>query len=372
MKIHAWTLDAKPGEEDLFTVRLPNMLDESFIHQDDRIGFSTIKNDIMIWKVGGPLRQMKTINPLPNHRDFRETSLIFNPHDVNIIYIVTMACTRVDEDSPVSGNIQWIVQKYVRDILVKTVKNEFPLEGLDYHAGDEPGHNFTLALHEVDDNGTYSICELALNYASRYLDLGCHHHWDRRHRRPGHRMLTMQITFNIYTDTLSTVYYHLPPGQKHSDDVNFIIPQDSGKFQRDCAHYWSGLMMLPTIRLIQSPNLSATSPSRIPVEKALLLAVKSCDQIAGPPTNIKYIGGYGPSKRIWNCKGRFPTRDLGLQYVWVGDLHFATLGQEANQQRDLNDIYREVRGDGSFVVLFGEYDFVVWCFDRSIELPEQN
>jgi hypothetical protein len=28
-----------------------------------------------------------------------------------------------------------------------------------------------------------------------------------------------------------------------------------------------------------------------------------------------------------------------------------------------------VRGDDEFVVLFGKYGYVVWCFDKEVKLP---
>ena len=33
---------------------------------------------------------------------------------------------------------------------------------------------------------------------------------------------------------------------------------------------------------------------------------------------------------------------------------------------------REVRGDGTFVVLFGEWDYVVWNYDRDVTVAEQG
>jgi hypothetical protein len=105
------------------------------------------------------------------------------------------------------------------------------------------------------------------------------------------------------------------------------------------------------------------------------MAVKSCDQISGLPTKVRYIGGYGLTKTVWNTEERFPTRDLGLMYCWVGDPHLAQqdpspVARTAGTEEHHTD--REIRGDGTFVILFGEYDYVVWCYDKQLRVHEQE
>jgi hypothetical protein len=358
----------------MHTVRLPSLPSDRISLHGERVGIVTSRNEVMIWHVGGTLHQMKITDPIPDHKGFRDLAILFHPDLIDIIFVVFLNCQKVDEDAEVTGNVQWRVQKYVRGQLASTYKLEYPLEGLDYRSGDEPAAVFWLSPRKIDDNGIYSIGPVPVDFASRFLDLGCHHHWDRWYRRREHRHLAHHITFDVYEERLSTCYYHLPGGHKDTDYINFVTPQIEGRRLRENSHPWSGQIFLPVIKLLD-PVALIDPRHKLPVKRALLMAIKSCDQISGPPTDVQYIGGYGPDLTIWKTAGRFANRDLGLMYCWVGDPHLAqqtptpTPNTAAPEQ---NPTDREVRGDGTFVVLFGEYDYVVWCYDKRIRVQEQE
>lgn len=358
------------------TARLPSLPSHKITIQGNRVGIVTSKNEVMIWTVGGPLLQMKIKDPIPDHKGFRELAILFHPDSIDTIFVIFLSCQKVDEDSEVTGNIQWRVQKYIRGILTKTFKKEYPLEGLDYRSGDEPVEVFWLSPRKIDDNGVYSIGHVPVDFASCLLDLGCHHHWDRWYSRRGHRHLAHHITFDVYEERLSTTYYHLPGGHKDEDYINFVTPQVGDRPLKENSHLWSGQIFLPVIKLLD-PVALRDPRHKLPVKKALVMAIKSCDQISGPPTNVRYVGGYGcgKTKMVWETEGRFATRDLGLMYCWVGDPHLAQqsptpLVHTAGTEEHHTD--REIRGDGTFVVLFGEYDYVVWCYDKKLRVHEQD
>jgi hypothetical protein len=356
------------------TVWLPSLPSDKLSIDGNRVGIVTSKNEVMIWTVGGPLTQMAIKDPIPDYDGFRELAILFHPDSVDTIFVIMLNCRKVDEDSEVTGTVQWRVQKYFRGELSKMFKLEYPLEGLDYRSGDEPAEVFWLSLRKIDDNGVYSIGPVPVNFASHLLDLGCHHHWDRWYSRRGHRHLAHHITFDVYEERLSTSFYHLPGGHKDADDINFVTPQVGDRPLKENLHLWNGQIFLPIIKLLD-PVAVRDPRYKLPVKNALLMAIKSCDQISGLPTKVRYIGGYSSTKTVWKTKERFPTRDLGLIYCWVGDPHLAqqdplpvvrTAGTEEHHT------HREIRGDGTFVVLFGEYDYVVWCYDKNLRVHDKS
>jgi hypothetical protein len=83
------------------------------------------------------------------------------------------------------------------------------------------------------------------------------------------------------------------------------------------------------------------------------------------------MGGYGPEswrKKLWTSKERYPTFDLGVSHILVGPVELA---HEREKLRAMaTDHLREASGDGSFLVLFGQHDFVVWSFNKSITPPD--
>jgi len=369
-KLYAWSLE---GVE-MNTVQLPSLPSDKLSTHGNRVGIVTSKNDVMIWTVGGPLTQMTIKDPIPNHKGFRELAILFHPDSADTIFVIFLNCQKVDEDSEVTGNVQWRVQKYFKGELSKTFKLEYPLEGLDYRSGDEPAEVFWLSPRKIDDNGVYSIGPVPVDFASRLLDLGCHHHWDRWYSRRGHRHLAHHITFDVYEERLSTRFYHLPGGHKDTNDINFVTPQVGDRPLKENSHLWGGQIFLPVIKLLD-PVAVRDPRYKLPVKSALLIAVKSCDQISGLPTKVPYIGGYGSIKTVWKTEERFPTRDLGLMYCWVGDPCLAQqdpspVARTAGTEEHHTD--REIRGDGTFVVLFGEYDYVVWCYDKQLRVREQE
>jgi hypothetical protein len=370
-KLYAWPLDGG----DMDTVRLPSLPTHKLSTHGKRVGIVTSKNEVMIWTVGGPLLPMKIKDPIPDHKGFRELAILFHPDSTDIIFVIFLCCQKVDEDSDVTGNVQWMVQKYVRGKFANIFKWKYPLEGLDYRSGDEPAEVFWLSPRKIDDNGMYSIGHVPVDFASHLLDLGCHHHWDRWYSRRGHRHLAHHITFDVYEERISTSFYHLPGGQKDVDYINFVTPQVGDRPLKENSHLWSGQIFLPVIKLLD-PVALRDPRYKLPVKQACLMAIKSCDQISGLPTTVRYIGGYGMTKTVWNVEGRFTTHDLGLMYCWVGDTHLAlqnpppVVHTAAGTEEHHTD--REIRGDGTFVVLFGEYDYVVWCYDKKLRVHEQE
>jgi hypothetical protein len=366
-KLYAWNLD----NDLLYTVRLPSTPTKNISTLGKKVGIVTSKNEVLLWSIEGPLHQLKIIDPTPTDNGFCELAVLFHPDRTDIVFVISLCCQKVDENADVTGTVQWNVQKYLRGRLVKTYKMEYPLEGLDYRSGDEPGEVFWLSPTKIDDNGLYSLGPVPVDFASRFLDLGCNHHWDRWDRRRGHRHLAHNITFNLYEERLSTCFYHLPGGHKDTEYINFVIPQEGDRPLKENLHLWSGQIFLPVVKLLD-PVALRDPRYKLPVKRVLVVAIKSCDQISGPPENIRYIAGYNPPKTEWNTRGRFATRDLGVMYCWVGDPWLAQCPPPSimpSNERD--NVDREVRGDGTFVVLFGEYDYVVWCYDRNIRLPEQ-
>jgi hypothetical protein len=344
---------------------------ENITALEKRVGIVTCKNEVLLWSIGGSLHQMNIVDPIPTHKGFRQLAVLFHPDRADTVFIIFLSCRKVDEDAEVTGTIQWTIQKYVHGKLTKSYTMQYPLEGLDYRSGDEPGEVFWLSPTKIDDNGLYSLGPVPVDFASRFLDLGCHHHWDRWYRRRGHRHLAHHITFDIYEERLSTCFYHLPGGHKDADYINFVIPQDGDRPLKENLHLWGGQIFLPVVKLLD-PAALRDPRYKLPVKRVLVMAIKSCDQISGPPENIRYIAGYGLPKIEWDTGGRFATRDLGVMYCWVGDPWLAQCPPPALYPPNEHDtVDREVRGDGTFVVLFGEYDYVVWCYDKSIRLPEQ-
>lgn len=342
--------------------------------QDNRVGIVTVRKEVMIWTVGRTLLQMKIIRPLSEVKYFLQMAIVFHPDAIDTVFLVVFGLPIVDSDAMASENARWILQKYVGQRLQGVCELQVPLDGLTYADGDEPEVCFWLKPRRIDDNGIYSISTVPVAHAQpRSRDFGCEHEWDRWPPRPDRaRQLTMLITFNVYEERLSTRYYHLPGGQEDCCCINHYLHE---RVPKECSHLWGGQILHPIVRLLDTPAQSLPA-YKLPVKRALVMAIKSCEQILGPPEDIQYIGGYGPEKTVWICAGSFATRDLGLMYCWVGDPQLAQTAPRPNVRQnalfDDDSMDREVRGDGTFVVLFGEYDYVVWCYDRKIRIPDQD
>jgi hypothetical protein len=138
------------------------------------------------------------------------------------------------------------------------------------------------------------------------------------------------------------------------------------------ANIWNTLtneqVFLPIVQLVESRRLHKDAHHRLPVNSALLLAVRSCDQISGPPTSVPYVGGFDKIDKR-STGGEFSTRDLGLAFCWFGVTHLALLPPSTMTRHETEMANRrEVQGDGTFIVLFGEYEYVVWSLGEYVPL----
>lgn len=375
-KIHGWQLSM--NRTDNYTASLPSP-PKDITMDHNRVGIVTIRNEVLVWTLPSypgascSLRQFGLVDPMPDHKGFRRMQVLFHPLDEEIIYIVTLSAIQdEDEDETDSvdpeGIITWTVQKYNRKSLTHVATMPIPLQGLHFREGDDLADSFWLNVRKIDENGLYSLGPIPVDFPSRLLDVGCEHRWDRRFRRRGHRHLCTYATFNIFTNKLEKSYYHLPGGDAEADFIDFEIPSEGGKLIVDRLHVWNSQLFAPILEFLD-PSYIRNAAHRPPVKQALLMAVKSCNQICGTPKSFPYIAGYGPELVKWNVPGRYATLDLGLAYCLVGDPHLAN---EHRTRGDDNgfDNFREVAGDGTFVVLFGEFDFVVWCFDDTLTILE--
>jgi hypothetical protein len=79
---------------------------------------------------------------------------------------------------------------------------------------------------------------------------------------------------------------------------------------------------------------------------------------------------------MWTSKGRYSNFDLGVSHCLVGPVELAQKSMIPDRSRPpppyQSDLSKEVTGDGSFLVFFGNYDFVVWNFNKSIILPDSD
>ncbi|OBT42889.1 hypothetical protein VE00_07523 [Pseudogymnoascus sp. WSF 3629] len=340
----------------------------------NRVGLVTDSDDIFLWDVASNhVWQVDyTVAPIPKHRGRPVVKILLPPGAEDTLYVCTMAKIKKGQGEDNHSVVKLVMQKYSGGKLVKTVPISYPQQGLE-----RAPYALHISIREIDDDGTYHICQLPLDFPSTWTDLGCDHRWHKE-RRPGdnQRQLMMQITYNICDDKFSTNFYHLPSGQKHFDDVNFTTPNSTVGNDRVATryHFWASNLYLPLIGIKNSTALSPDSPSRIPIKHALLVAIKSCDQIRGTPPDINYLGGYGPEsskKRVWTSKGRYSNFDLGVSHCLVGSIELAQKSMIPDRLRVVpDDRSKEVAGDGSFLILFGDYEFVVWSFNKSITPPD--
>lgn len=313
-----------------------------------------------------------TVNPIPKHKGRLEVKILVPPGASDTLYVCTMAKIKKGQGEDNHTVVKLVMQKYCDGKLVKTVPISFPQQGLE-----RAPYILHVSIQEIDDSGTFNICQLPLDFPSTWTDLGCDHRWHKQKRSgDNQRQLILQVTYNIYDDKFSTNFYHLPSGQKHFDDVTFTSPSSTVGNDREAYryHFWASNIYLPLTGIKNSSALPLDSPSRIPIKHALLLAVKSCDQIRGTPTDINYMGGYGPKssqKKMWTSKGRYSNFDLGVSHCLVGPIELSQKSMIPDRSITVaDDLSREVMGDGSFLIFFGDYDFVVWNFNESIILPD--
>ncbi|KFY38422.1 hypothetical protein V495_06570 [Pseudogymnoascus sp. VKM F-4514 (FW-929)] len=350
------------------SVAIPSPVSQVVAAQCHRIGAVTEDGEIFLWDMAsGRVKQIDyTVDPIPRHRGERSVKIILPPGPQDTLYICTMATTKHGQGTDSVSAVTLVMQKYSKGKLIQNKRIAFPPQGL-------AGSVFTLntPMREIDDDGTFNVCQLPVDYPSTWTDLGCNHRW-HRHKRPGEglRQLIMQIAYNVCDDQFSKKYYHLPSGQKHLDDVNFTTPRSPfGSYHMPSRyHFWASNLYLPVIAMKNSPALAHDCPSRFPVNNGLILAIKSCDQIRGTPSDVKFMGGYGPEswrKKLWTSKERYPTFDLGVSHILVGPIELA---HEREKLRVMStDHLREASGDGSFLILFGQHDFVAWSFNKSQE-----
>ncbi|OBT84519.1 hypothetical protein VE02_06752 [Pseudogymnoascus sp. 03VT05] len=353
-KLYAYYL-CRTHDDSLHHVTLPSPVWQIAAQSNrDRVGIVTESDEIFLWDVpNNRVRQVDyTVTPIPKHRGRPIIKILVPPGVQDTLYVCTMAKVKKGQGEDNHSVVKLVMQKYSNGELIKTVSISYPQQGLE-----RAPYALHISIREIDDDGTFNICQLPLDFPSTWTDLGCDHRWHKE-KRPGdnQRQLIMQITYNICDDKFSTNFYHLPSGQKHFDDVNFTTPNSTVGNSRN------------------STALSQDSPSRVPIKHALLVAIKSCDQIRGTPPDINYLGGYGPEsskKRVWTSKGRYSNFDLGVSHCLVGSIELAQKPMLPDRLRVVaDDRSKEVTGDGSFLVLFGDYDFVVWSFNKSITPPD--
>lgn len=372
-KIYAYYL-CRTHDDTLHSVTFPSPISQIIGAQSHRVGVVTTSDEIFIWDVAtGRLKQIEyTVNPIPKHKGRCEVKILLPPGPQDVLYVCTMAKIKKGQGEDNYSVVKLVMQKYSHGKLVKTVPLSFPQQGLE-----RAPYALHVSIREIDDDGTFNICQLPLDFPSTWTDLGCDHRWHKQ-KRPGdhQRQLIMQIAYNVCDDKFSTNFFHLPSGQKHLDDVNFTTSNSTVGNNRVAKryHFWANNLYLPLIGINNSADLSHDSPSRIPIKHALLVAIKSCDQIQGSPPDINYLGGYGPEgskKKVWTSKGRYSNFDLGVSHCLVGPIELAQKPMMADRVRVIPEEHtREVTGDGSFLVLFGNYDFVVWSFNKSITPPD--
>jgi hypothetical protein len=358
----------------MYNVRLPSLPSKQISCGGNRAGIVSSNGEVMIWRIGGALDQMRISDPVPKYKGYRESALLFHPDSEDTVFVLHLTCPKIQEDDEIRGNIQWWVQKYVHGELQATYSLEYPLQGLSYNDGDDPAQVFCLNPMKIDDNGLYNIASVPLQFPYEFLDLGCHHRWDKRSRRRGNRHLAHRITFDVYKERISTCYFHLPGSHEDNDHLDVVPEIGRHRGNREKTHLWNGHLFLPVLKLSEREPLTLDAPHKIQLKRALLMAIKSCDQISGPPTDVPYIGDYGENSTVWSTAGKFATRDLGLAYCWIGDSHLAlqSPSKALLSAEFVQSVVREIRGDGTFVVLFGDYDYVVWCYDRKTQVKGQD
>ncbi|KAI9742492.1 MAG: hypothetical protein M1818_004026 [Claussenomyces sp. TS43310] len=374
-KLYAWPLFTVTSE--MYIIRLPSMPTDIIMMQNNSVGFVTQMNEVFIWagqsRIAGrcALRQLQIINPLPHHKRHREIAVLFHPDRADIIFVIYLTYNTVDGDAGMKGTVQWTVQKYVDNTLIKTIKLTLPLEGLDYKSGDELQDIFRLSPRCIDDNGIYSLASVAVGFGSRFLYPDCNHYRDGWSQRRSQRHLATNVTFDVYEERLDTAFYHFPYSQEILDPVDLDISWDGGNPLGEGQHLWGGQIFLPIIRSCD-PMISCNQSHRLPVRRVLLLAIGSCNQVYTSPTCVteNVNVGFGEDKKRWESKKRSVIRDPGLKCSWVGDPHLA---YEPLKDSTLfeNEQEYEIRGDGTFTVLFGDWGYVVWNYDKSLRLAQQ-
>lgn len=291
-------------------------------------------------------------------------AVLFHPDENTTKFIIFLTRSKVYDGAEDKGTVQWTVQKYEDDLLVNTYKLALPLQGLDCESGSEPSEFLWLNPRKIDDSGIYSLGSVPVDFASRSLDLGCCHHWDSQFRSRGHRHIATYITFDIYEGQLNVSFYHLPRVQQDLHHITCMVPHRGGGPLYEGEHVWNGQILLPLINNSDSV-LCCDRVHGVPVKGALAVAIKSCDQITDPPTAVRYIAGSGIHKRTWESKSEIATRDLGMAYGWIGNQRMESRPVKAPPTAAGHEYKREIRGDGTFVVLFGDIDYVVWKYDES-------
>lgn len=361
-------------DDSLHCVLFPSPIAQIVATHFHSVGVVTETGEIFFWDVAtGRVKQIQyAVNPIPKHKGRREVKILIPPGPKGTLYVCTMAKIKKGQGEDSYSVVKLVMQKYCDGKLVQNEAISFPQQGLE-----RAPYALHISFREIDDNGNFNICQLPLDFPSTWTDLGCDHRWHKQ-KRPGdnQRQLMMQIAYNIYDDKFSTNFYHLPSGQKHFDDVNFTTPSSTigNNLVAKRYHFWASNLYLPVIGIKNSSALSHDSPSRIPIKNALLVAIKSCNQILGSPPDINFMGGYGPEsskKKVWTSKGRYSNFDVGVSHCLVGSVELAQKSMVPDRTRVWPDDHtREVTGDGSFVILFGNYDFVVWSFNKSIIPPD--
>ncbi len=330
----------------MFVVKLPGVvITNSSVAQGDKVGLITVSGEILTWTVGGALKQLSVSKlqvPVPeSFRNF-EMKLFFHPDDADTVFVVLLSCCEGNAQQNVCGYVQWTVQKYSKGSLSRVFETKFPVKGLDHRVVERFKDTLSLKPRKIDNNGVYSIGVVGDHFLAEFNDLGCKHndHW----------MMCMYVTFDTYQEVLShTDFFHYPSG----------IPRLEDQREPDVFHTWCGHMFLPIVsnygvRLIFEEILWDT-----PTQNVLVSAIRSCDQISSVPPSVTYIGNYLGKKFVWEREDI--SGGLGLDYCWVIN------AQDTGENFHIEDAgtWREIQGDGTFVVLFREHEYIVWSYDKA-------
>ncbi|KAF4629642.1 hypothetical protein G7Y89_g8501 [Cudoniella acicularis] len=354
----AWSLDIHHESPNI--IRLPNSVAYLYAYKD-KVGIVTSTNEVMIWNIGGEILSLDlSVVPSP----VKHIMVHLHPDNQKHIYVTSI----IDLESPEEDDGH---DKPVTEIYVQEFEGGKP----------ETLHHFEMAARwdstyhippfaSMEDGSFGIILQDSFDYPrgpmgairSRNTPFSdpCKH-IKPDEGKPLFSKILIVVKFDIHARCFTTSSYHLPTPRvlpMPPRIVNGSIDEErSATLQFHEALFWRGQAIIPT----QNNDWHGTT------EAMLAAGLEDCSSISPQRHNTPWYGqDESQNQKLWHVPEDPVLAECGVSFCWLDREDKTPAGQPLSEDR------RVVRGDDDFVVLFGRFGYVVWCFDESVKLPRDS
>ena len=335
-KLYVWLLDTDSTFNIEISAINTTTMSKYITSCEDQIGTVTNENNVKVWSPNNTQEiYIAPTDPVPE-------AVLFHPTSRGGIMLVSSENIH-SQDLSDDSIFRLHICEYVNGAAGNSCSIDMPLLRR-LRAGDEP---VGFDIRPIDDNLIYSICWVF----GHIIDLSKLPHACREKRHNGN-VFDHLLCYDISRKEWTLRCFLAEMSAKGTDGTNEPLQSPPQEF---CSYsqVWAGRMLTPVI--------GAGSTSR----QFLFRAVTALDQVSLDPPAVHLIDGIGCPTNAVSCNDHEEIPAEGLLFY----VTFESEIQPTRQRWNWVNWSRIIRGDKEFLVVLAEERYIVWCLDKSVNLP---